>query len=38
MVFIRNDKGSHSPDESMEIADMVQALRLVAALVDEIAF
>jgi N-carbamoyl-L-amino-acid hydrolase len=38
MVFIRNDKGSHNPDEAMEIADMVQALRLVAALIDEIAF
>jgi N-carbamoyl-L-amino-acid hydrolase len=38
MVFIRNDKGSHNPDEAMEIADMAQALRLVAALVDEIAF
>jgi beta-ureidopropionase / N-carbamoyl-L-amino-acid hydrolase len=38
MVFIRNDMGSHNPDEAMEIADMVQALRLVAALVDEIAF
>jgi N-carbamoyl-L-amino-acid hydrolase len=37
MVFIRNDKGSHNPDEAMEIADMAQALRLVAALVDEIA-
>jgi N-carbamoyl-L-amino-acid hydrolase len=38
MVFIRNDKGSHNPDETMEIADMALALRLVAALVDEIAF
>lgn len=38
MVFVRNDKGSHNPDEAMETADMAQALRLIAALVDEIAF
>ncbi len=38
MVFIRNDKGSHNPDEAMEVVDMAQALRLIAALVDEIAF
>ena len=38
MVFVRNDKGSHNPDEAMETADLAQALRLVAALVDEIAF
>ena len=38
MVFVRNDKGSHNPDEAMETTDLAQALRLVAALVDEIAF
>jgi N-carbamoyl-L-amino-acid hydrolase len=29
MLFVRNRNGSHNPDESMEIADLDQAIRLV---------
>ncbi|HEY0120790.1 MAG TPA: hydantoinase/carbamoylase family amidase [Rhizobium sp.] len=32
MVFIRNANGSHNPDEHMDIADFVEAARLVSAL------
>ena len=30
MIFVRNDKGSHNPDEAMEIADFMQATRVLA--------
>ncbi len=36
MIFVRNDKGSHNPDESMELADFAQGLRLLVAAVEEI--
>ena len=32
MVFIRNDHGSHNPDEHMEMDDFAKAARLVSAL------
>jgi beta-ureidopropionase / N-carbamoyl-L-amino-acid hydrolase len=32
MVFIRNENGSHNPDEAMEIADFAEAARIVSAL------
>ncbi len=31
MLFIRNDRNSHNPDEAMEIADFAQACRVLAA-------
>jgi len=36
MIFVRNDHGSHNPDEHMEISDFGQAMRLMMALVDEL--
>lgn len=30
MIFVRNDKGSHNPEEAMEIADFIQATRVLA--------
>lgn len=30
MIFIRNDKGSHNPDEAMTIADFMDGTRLLA--------
>ena len=30
MIFVRDDKGSHIPDEAMEIADFMQAMRVLA--------
>lgn len=30
MIFVRNDKGSHNPHEAMEIADFMQATRVLA--------
>ncbi|SFJ14953.1 N-carbamoyl-L-amino-acid hydrolase [Bosea sp. OK403] len=30
MLFVRNDKGSHNPAEAMEIADFMQATRVLA--------
>ena len=30
MLFIRNANGSHNPDEAMEIADFMEATRLLA--------
>lgn len=30
MLFVRNDKGSHNPHEAMEIADFMQATRVLA--------
>jgi N-carbamoyl-L-amino-acid hydrolase len=32
MLFIRNQNGSHNPDEAMEMADFAQAARILATL------
>ena len=34
MIFVRNDHGSHNPDEAMEIDDFAQCCRLLNALLD----
>ena len=31
MLFIRNEHGSHNPDEAMEIPDFIQTTKLLAA-------
>ncbi len=31
MLFIRNENGSHNPDEAMEIADFIETTKLLAA-------
>jgi beta-ureidopropionase / N-carbamoyl-L-amino-acid hydrolase len=36
MIFIRNEHGSHNPDEAMELADFGLGLRLLVAAVEEI--
>jgi N-carbamoyl-L-amino-acid hydrolase len=36
MIFVRNDRGSHNPDEAMELSDFAQAMRLLMSLVDEL--
>ena len=36
MLFIRNDKGSHNPDEKMEFADFATGSRLLTWLVSQI--
>jgi len=36
MIFVRNEHGSHNPDEAMDLADFAQGLRLLAAAVEEI--
>jgi len=36
MIFIRNEHGSHNPDEAMDIADFAQGLRLLVAAVEQI--
>jgi N-carbamoyl-L-amino-acid hydrolase len=36
MIFVRNDHGSHNPDEAMELADFAQGLKLLVAAVEEI--
>ena len=36
MVFVRNENGSHNPDEAMEMADFAQGWELLAALVDDL--
>jgi len=33
MVFIRNENGSHNPDEAMSMTDFADAARLLAAFV-----
>src|SRR5690606_38129379 len=33
LIFVRNQNGSHNPDEAMRIEDFVEAVRLVASLV-----
>jgi N-carbamoyl-L-amino-acid hydrolase len=35
MVFVRNENGSHNPDERMTMADFGQALALVVALLEQ---
>jgi N-carbamoyl-L-amino-acid hydrolase len=36
MIFVRNDKSSHNPEEAMEIADFGAAARLLGALLHEL--
>lgn len=36
MIFVRNEHGSHNPDEAMDLADFAQGLRLLVAAVEEI--
>lgn len=36
MIFVRNNHGSHNPDEAMDLADFSQGLRLLVAAVEEI--
>ena len=36
MIFIRNEHGSHNPDEAMDLTDFAQGLRLLVAAVEEI--
>jgi N-carbamoyl-L-amino-acid hydrolase len=36
MIFVRNDHGSHNPNEAMDLADFAQGLRLLVAAVEEI--
>lgn len=36
MIFVRNDKSSHNPEEAMEIADFGEAARLLGALLDDL--
>lgn len=36
MIFVRNDHGSHNPDEAMDLDDFRQGLRLLVAAVEEI--
>lgn len=38
MIFVRNEHGSHNPDEAMDLADFGKAMRLLMAAVDEVAF
>ncbi|QND58712.1 Zn-dependent hydrolase [Mesorhizobium huakuii] len=35
MIFVRNENGSHNPDEAMEIADLDQAIRLLLRFVTD---
>ena len=37
MIFVRNEHGSHNPDEAMEIADFGEACRLLFGLIDRLA-
>ena len=36
MIFVRNDHGSHNPDEAMDMADFALGLKLLVAAVEEI--
>jgi N-carbamoyl-L-amino-acid hydrolase len=36
MIFVRNEHGSHNPDEAMELADFALGLRLLVAAVEEV--
>jgi N-carbamoyl-L-amino-acid hydrolase len=35
MIFIRNEHGSHNPDEAMDLADFALGLKLLVAAVEE---
>lgn len=35
MIFVRNENGSHNPDEAMEMADFAQGWRLLVAAVEQ---
>ena len=37
MLFIRNQHGSHNPEEAMALADFAAALDVLAAAIEEIA-
>lgn len=37
MIFVRNDHGSHNPQEAMEMADFGEACRLLFGLLDQLA-
>ena len=37
MIFVRNDHGSHNPNEAMEMADFGEACRLLFGLLDQLA-
>ncbi|MBM7046566.1 hydantoinase/carbamoylase family amidase [Rhizobium lusitanum] len=36
MIFVRNDKGSHNPEEAMEMSDLAEAVRLLTWFVNHI--
>ena len=36
MIFVRNEHGSHNPDEAMKLADFALGLKLLVAAVEEI--
>src|SRR5476651_591189 len=36
MIFVRNEHGSHNPDEAMELADFALGLKLLVAAVEEV--
>ncbi|MBI3515721.1 MAG: hydantoinase/carbamoylase family amidase [Proteobacteria bacterium] len=36
MIFVRNDHGSHNPDEAMAIADFAKGLRLLVGLIESL--
>jgi N-carbamoyl-L-amino-acid hydrolase len=36
MIFVRNEHGSHNPDEAMELADFGLGLKLLVAAIEEI--
>ncbi len=36
MIFVRNDHGSHNPNEAMDLADFALGLKLLVAAVEEI--
>ena len=36
MIFVRNEHGSHNPDEAMDLADFALGLKLLVAAVEEI--
>jgi N-carbamoyl-L-amino-acid hydrolase len=36
MIFIRNEHGSHNPDEAMDIEDFAEGCALLHGMLDEI--
>lgn len=36
MIFVRNDKGSHNPQEAMEFADFAEGVRLMSWFISEL--